>query len=180
MPNWCSNSVTFKHNDAKQIERLVNGYKNNKLFSEFFPTPAELVDNTAPNNKGDELLEKYGSRDWYEWNVNNWGTKWDIGSDSYEDDFYNEGDNSVTISFESAWSPPLAFYENMVELGFEITAYYYESGMAFCGKFEDGEDEYFEIEGNSEWVKENIPNDIDEAFNISENMEAWEEEELEE
>jgi hypothetical protein len=57
---------------------------------------------------------------------------------------------------------------------------YYEPGMGFCGAWMDGEDEYYQIEGNSEWVEANIPEYIDEAFGISENMAQWEEENAEE
>ena len=37
----------------------------------------------------------------------------------------------------------------------------------------------FEIEGNSDWVINNIPEHLDEAFAISENMAQWEEEDEE-
>ena len=73
--------------------------------------------------------------------------------------------------------PPIAAYEKLVGLGFEVEAMYYEPGVSFCGEWNNGEDLYYQIEGNSEWVRENIPEHIDEAFGISEGMEAWEEEE---
>jgi hypothetical protein len=64
-----------------------------------------------------------------------------------------------------------------VELGFEITAYYYEPGMAFVGKWEDGCDDYFEISGHdSTNVREAIGEELDDYFGISEDMAQWEEE----
>jgi hypothetical protein len=37
-------------------------------------------------------------------------------------------------------------------------------------------DDYYSIEGNSDWVKENIPQEIDQEFCISESMAEWESE----
>lgn len=44
-------------------------------------------------------LEEYGAPDWYDWRINNWGTKWN----AYETKLLN--DNS--IGFQTAWSTPL-------------------------------------------------------------------------
>ena len=61
-------------------------------------------------------------------------------------------------------------------MGFAIRAYYYEGGMGFCGSWIDGEDNYYNIEEyKSDWVKENIPSDIDEYMGISDCMELDEE-----
>jgi hypothetical protein len=79
------------------------------------------------------------------------------------------------LSFDTAWSPPIEFYENLEEQGFRIEAFYYEPGMAFCGVYEDGCDDQFDIEGDSDWVEKHIPRRIDEAFAIAESMEMWEE-----
>jgi len=59
--------------------------------------------------------------------------------------------------------------------GYQIEAYYYEPGMNFCGRYtNDGGDEYYQIEGNSDWVVDNIPEEIDIAMGISEMMSEWE------
>jgi hypothetical protein len=84
------------------------------------------------------------------------------------------------LNFDSAWAPPIEAYSKLMSMGFYVEAMYYEPGMGFCGAWFDGNDEYYQIEGNSEWVRENIPEHIDEAFAISEGMEQWEEENAEE
>ena len=43
-------------------------------------------------------LQRYGERDWYEWSITNWGTKWNAS-----DGFVN-ADGS--IEFQTAWSMP--------------------------------------------------------------------------
>ena len=158
MPNWCQNLVTFTHNDPEMITKLVNGANDEQLFNTFVPRPTEKED------------------DWYHWNTENWGTKWDVAP--YEEAFVEgEKSDTVVLGFDSAWAPPVKFYEKMEELGFYVEAYYFEPGMGFCGRYEDGFDEYVEIEGDSKWVKEFVPEYIDEVFDISGAMAEWEEDE---
>jgi hypothetical protein len=66
----------------------------------------------------------------------------------------------------------------LTELGFSVRAYYYECGMGFCGVWEDGNDDYYEIGGESaDNVEDMLPSVLDEMFCISENIREWEEQE---
>jgi hypothetical protein len=86
----------------------------------------------------------------------------------------------VQASFESAWAPPTGAYEKLMEMGFEITAYYYEPGMCFVGKWEDGCDDYYEYGSEtSATVREAIGEELDDYFCISEEMANYEESENE-
>lgn len=180
MPNWCSNGLTLTHSDPAMIERVLKG--KGGLLQEFIPCPQDLIDTVSGFvGEGQALLEakqaaniaKYGYATWYDHNVSEWGTKWDVNADNIE----REDDNTVTLSFESAWSPPIGAYEKLTELGFGVKAFYYEPGMCFVGKWEDGEDECYEYGGaTSETVREMIGEELDEYFGISENMAEWEEE----
>lgn len=188
MPNWCENSVTLRHTDPAMIKRVVDGYNNDKLFGEFFPCPEELTDTVsgsvgAPDSqeqqdhvaKVKDNREKFGYRDWYEWQVNEWGTKWDTGSGDGDTITVDEGATEVGLYFNTAWSPPVRWYEKMEELGFEVRAYYYEQGMAFCGVYTEGSDDEYEVPASSADVASEIPEEINQAFNISERMSEWEE-----
>lgn len=162
MPNWCMNSVRFKHEDPKEIARLVEAYERHEMLSEFAPNP---------NGKDSE--------DWYSHNINEWGTKWDTGGTA--DMIHEQTDDEVFVSFDTAWSPPVRFYEVMEELGWEIEAYYYEPGMAFCGKYTSGYgDEYYDIPESYEEAVENIPTDLDDMFAISERIAEYESEQEDE
>jgi hypothetical protein len=58
---------------------------------------------------------------------------------------------------------------------------YYESGMAFAGVWEEGNDDYYEYGGlDSKGIAETLPAELDEAFGISESVAEWEEENKEE
>lgn len=190
MPNYCDNTLEISHNDPAMIERAKTAFKERRLLQEFCPVPKELMDTMAgfygKDTYEQELLEArekinlkwFGHKNWWDWCVNEWGTKWDVGGD--DGCIARATPNSLSLSFSSAWSPPTEAYRKLEELGFYITAYYYEGGCAFCGSYNEGNDDCFSIDGNSKWVKENIPDYIDETFCISENMAEWEAENQEE
>ena len=193
MPNWCSNVVTFAHDDYNELQKVVAAFNKGQLFNTFVPCPEELhitAGTVGPKDSPEQMelearaaanLEKYGFANWYDWNVANWGTKWDSSGEGFDSVGLTEGDTEVTLTFDTAWSPPIAFFERMVDdHGFSIKAYYYEPGMAFCGLYEDGVDECYDIEGDSTWVEDNIPSAINEMFAISESMSEWEQTEAEE
>ncbi len=157
MPNWCNNTLTLTHVEPSMIERAKRAFQDDKLLNEFIPVPSELL-------KGDG---------WYDYRVNNWGTKWDVGLGQGQINMDKE--HTLGVSFFSAWSPPIAAYEKLSDLGFEIEATYYEPGMMFCGYWDNSNDELYQIEGNADWVRENIPTLIDYNEHISEEMENYDE-----
>lgn len=198
MPNWCNNTITISHPDMAMMKRVVKGYNQNKLLDEFIPIPLELKEGAMNSSElmkirnweykkeldkvREELNRKYfGYKDWYDYCVSEWGTKWDIGRDSAPTLLMKDiKDKTVTFDFDSAWSFPSGAYEKLVDMGFSIKAYYFEGGMGFCGIWENGSDDYYEIHGNSEWVLNNIPASINQHFGISDNMAEWEAENAEE
>lgn len=182
MPNWCNNTVEIHHTDPAMIERVRKGFNAGALLNEFIPCPAELHDHESPNRDealAQRFLEQYGAKDWYDWQVRNWGTKWDIGGEFEATD--KEGGGLVLV-FDSAWSPPTDAYQTLVdEFGFSIRAYYYEPGMAFAGMWEDGVDDFYEYGGmSSEQAEAELPTELNEMFNISEEIAQYEEEESQE
>ena len=189
MPNWCQNTVTFFHEDPEMVRRVVAGYTGNGIMQEFHPCPQDLIDTMAGSHlpgspeqaqleaREQANVELYGFKNWYDWCVANWGTKWDITSSGNGDPAVGDDGLTEQFSFDSAWSPPLEFYKKMEEMGFTVDAFYYEPGCAFCGRYSEGVDDYHDIRGNSDWVEKNIPEAIVEMFAISDNMSMWEQEE---
>ena len=187
MPNWVDNTITLKHSDPTMIKRAHDALERGEFLNEFHPVPPDLKI-VAGRVGGDEDAEqqalvlqenanrdKYGYANWYDWCVNEWGTKWDVGDEGSAT--LNE-DGSLTASFNSAWSPPIEAYRMLEYLGFKIKAYYFEGGMMFAGIYEDGDDDYYEIGGmNSEQINAELPKELDEMFGISEQVEEYESEE---
>ena len=146
MPNWCLNKLTISHEDLSKVMEFVKAYKKGKVCEYYLPRPE--------------------NEDWYSWNIANWGTKWDIGSDNGEVHGLNPTivDNEATMSFDSAWSPPLGLYKELVLRGFRIIASYFEPGMSYCGIWIDGDDLYTEY-GNDKGL---IPVQVWEDYNLDE------------
>lgn len=189
MPNWCNNTVTLEHKDPAMIARAKAAFLDGRLLDEFIPVPKSLHivsgrcgDDDNPEQIALEAAQKrnievHGYKDWYDWSVNEWGTKWDVGGN---DGTYNDIEGGIILGFDSAWSPPIQAYEKLFYMGFKIRAMYYESGMAFAGIYEDGSDEYYEYGGmNSDQIAEELPAELDEAFGISESVAEWEAENAE-
>lgn len=190
MPNWCSNQVTFRHDDSKMISRAKKAFLEGKLLEEFIPVPEDLKDSETTTNYGDsekqaeadKLREQcrklHGYQSWYDFCVNEWGTKWDVG-DPYG--IFAESEHELSLTFESAWSPPVTAYDKMLDLGFEIVAFYYEPGVAFVGKYDNGYDDFYEYGGeNSQSVREAIGEELDDMWGISQSMAEFEEDQKDE
>jgi len=142
MPNWCSNHFKISHSDPMMIEKVIQGSISEKLGETFVPIP-ESVDE-------------------YNWCVTNWGTKWDFGCkeiSDFRDGFWGG-------YFDTAWSPPLEWYQAMSKLGFKIEAYWHEGGNCFAGSYiDDVVTEYNDMDCDS--VKE-LPQEFDDLFSVYE------------
>lgn len=191
MPNWCDNKLRVTHSDPAALEKFKDAWNSGELLQTLIPCPAELT-NTMCGFKAEgyerelhELQQKlnekhFGYANWYDWRVNEWGTKWDVG---YRDDRENlavietdpDGVPFIEVGFDSAWSPPVEAYDKLTDMGYTIQAYYYEPGMAFCGRYDEDGDFTLKIEGNYKWAKKHLPQDINEAFGIVETMMNYEE-----
>jgi hypothetical protein len=183
MPNWCGNTLTISHEDPEMIVRAKAAFANGEFLNEFIPVPADLKE-TIAGSVGDpdeqaklveqtkSNIERHGYGNWYDFCVGEWGTKWDVGDGS---GIQTWDDHELVVYFDSAWAPPIAAYEKLLDLGFTVYATYYESGSAFAGIFEDGMDDYYDLSGmDSGDVQQQLPSDLDDAFGISESMAEWE------
>lgn len=120
MPNWCNNIVTFRHEDPTQITKIVDAINGAGLFQTFVPIEGEIDREKA---------------------IANWGTKWDVATEDVTVNPLDE--HGINLVFNTAWSPPLEFYREMVNLGFDVDAYYFEPGMAYIGQWLNGADDYY-------------------------------------
>lgn len=158
MPNWCSNSFTVSHEDPEMIRKFARGVNEGTLFSDLVPLSTKEWDyNTA---------------------VEEWGTKWDI---SGGDVSVSEDGKSCYGWFETAWSPAIAAYEKLEELGFSLEVMYHEPGMVYAGKYSDGVDICYEYDFSKENWREGIDDtDVLELLECEyENWQQWNSEEEE-
>ena len=153
MPNWCHNRVTISSNnydDDSQFKELVKKFKSDRPFNSILPQPdwkniknedGELPVIREQKNQDGEVIfttsefPKSGKNDdrWYNWCVNNWGTKWDAydfcGAD-VEEEF-----GSATFEFNTAWGPAEGIYQYIVDHypDVDVSWFYDEPGMEFAG-----------------------------------------------
>ena len=188
MPNWCNNNLTLTHEDPAMILRAKEALDRGEFLNEFIPVPEDLKITSGFLGDGDaqkELerqtkanVEKYGYGNWYDYCVNEWGTKWDVGADGQAT---LTSPNTITMGFDSAWAPPVPAMEKFQELGFKVKLIYWESGMCFAGLFDENGDDYIDYSNMSAAeLAEEINPEVDECMCIVENLQMWEEENKEE
>ena len=190
MPNWCNNYLELEHDDPAMIERAKKAFAEGKLLEEFCPVPASL--HIVAGRVGDDSdeaqikleedtkrnLEVHGYANWYDYCVNEWGTKWDVGGDGQAS---QDSPTDLQLNFDSAWAPPIAAMEKFQDLGFKVKLIYWESGMCYCGLFDENGDDYFDYtDMSADEVDKAINDEVDECMCIVENLRMWEEENEEE
>lgn len=193
MANEVLNYVVVRHSDPALIEELSNSVSSadKGLFAKYLPLPDSVTDdghvsffeaydldkmqvemNRALTSQETEsliqkYLEKYGLPPRRQWFQDNWGCTTDameIASDKVSD-------NEVRIEFSTNWTPPLRFYQFLIDkLGYQVVAYYYDYFSPLAGKWESGIDWQCTWE-SLEDAKKVIPADLDEIFHVVEELE---------
>jgi len=154
MPNWCNNTFNVE-GDKETIDKFETylDEKNGKDWFNFFaPTPVELKEDG-----------------WYEWNVSNWGCKWNCDAQDWSRD-----GNTISFWFDSPWGPPVELYYKIEQAGLTVKAEYMEEGMRFVGEFVNGSDETYEYQDVEDL--DNIPDNLVENWNLHDQFENWEDE----
>jgi len=198
MPNWCSNSVRITGPNPK-IEKLKKAIEANEFLHHLFPMPAELKGTTAgpqattraEKQARARLTKKYGYDNWYDWSINNWGTKWEVVTDDHnkpevtELTEQNEGESELNFYFETAWSPPIGAYEKYLTDNEEVSIFatYYEPGCDFMGVWDSGGDSCYQVsdyKSDDDFWNTDDGQLLDDHYGILESITDYEEEQAEE
>ena len=170
MPNWCSNNIKIV-GDVETLSQLKPVIEaGTGLLQAIAPMPAELEGTTAPSD----------SPNWYDWCLNNWGTKWDP---EVHLEFTDNGDGTAEITgwFDSAWSPPVDAFQTLSEDWDScfIELMYEEPGMCFvgCWDSEGGDDHYEYDDATSKTINDIVPAYLVKEFALDERLAEYEEEE---
>ena len=190
MPNYCNNVVEIR-GPVQVVKALVDHRLD---FMKIYPYPKDL-DIVAGRSGADDSpeqiqlvaaeesnLKKYGYKNWYDWCVSEWGTKWNAGGSDNADmqiDWDEDGDDSIALfQFDTAWAPALGVLQKLrddhPELSVECR--YHEPGVGFMGVWTDGHDRcYDNIQGSKDtfWQSDD-GRLLDETFDIVESMQEWE------
>ena len=148
------NQPVTKHfpdtNYDKELEKWVDTpatqHYSNPVFSFWnviAPTDLEAYYGESYKSDNEDLIEKIKEEfavgmDWYNWNVRNWGTKWDIcvsdgekySNTTLEIDEYG----SLLYHFETAWSPVIEVIDALAQMYPELVFdYEYEEEQGWGG-----------------------------------------------
>ena len=127
MPNWVYNSLTVTAPSGDKMElqsflREMEMPRPEMVYDGFEPTGEIKLGEggfsfwniiAPPADKLDEYFgrtgyvngEQVGNTDtnWYSWNSDNWGCKWDAGDGDIE---FEDEDNQIRITFQTPWDYP--------------------------------------------------------------------------
>lgn len=123
MPNWCYTTLTITGSEEKikELSELINS--TDELCNALIPRPETEQEN------------------WYDWNCENWGSKWDVRDLQVE---WEEADE-IHLSFSTAWSPIVPIFQHLEKLGFEVNAEYKDECYMFAGQYEGEVNTLFDI-----------------------------------
>ena len=150
MPNHVLNELIFYGVDAEMQSAILaqTCCGDGKVdFSILVPEPLNMWRGSVGSQH-----EKAFGRTGLDWNRTNWGTKWN----AYSHQPTLQTDDSLTLIFETAWSPPypwLAAVMNKLSLPFDHN--WLNEGMerAVSGRF------WFSEQWGPEWKEEPSPED---------------------
>lgn len=163
MPNWVTTEIKIR-GKAEDLAAFVKkhivtqeyegGGKEDILdFETVIPSPKTAKECPADyiaNEKSHIVpLEDRPWFDWYKWNINYWGTKWNSSNTSYPeaDSILTQGSTEIEIWLDTAWSPAMPVYEKLQEMypNLKIDVYYGDEGGFFVGHLHsNGVDECYE------------------------------------
>lgn len=123
MPNWVDNALSFKGSkeDISKIkEQLSKPHKTywSGVEEEVSGEVLSYWNMVSPPEEKFDLYFGQGSLasedktwGWYNWNISNWGCKWDAS----EAMITYDSDREITYHFQSPWSPPLEAVSKLSE-----------------------------------------------------------------
>lgn len=166
-------SCILRHPQFYTMDRFAN--RSEKELNEYLEIGKKYV----------EIFKEYGAKDWYDWSICHWGTKWN----AYDTYLETLDEYSVILSFQTAWSGVPNIIQKLTEMFPTITFdyKYADEDMGYnCGEGygEDGEFSLLMLQGGSEEAIETYAlcwgYDIDEFYQDDEghwHNREWEDEE---
>jgi hypothetical protein len=191
MPNYCNNNIRITA-DKETVAKIAQSLKSNSdhgFLDCIHPMPTELKDTVAGSDnakpefqkkQSEQLIEKYGADNWYDWRVENWGTKWEV-NECYGDPVISDDGETIEFGFDTAWSPAIGAYQNFLSSNPDASLFatYYEPGCDFMGVWDSGDDRYYTVSGytaDDDFWSTDDGKLLDDYYGISEQKAEWEEE----
>jgi hypothetical protein len=152
MPNWVSNTLNISGDENKIaiIKKEIANEETKEVidFNKIVPMPPHSETFFADGGVGIEEREKYGKNNWYDWSVENWGTKWNCCETVLSD----EEEDKLSYYFDTAWDPCVPIAQAIAKkYGVNVELIYADEDIGYhCGLVEFDENgnqincEYYE------------------------------------
>ena len=151
MPNNTDVRLYISHDSDKRVDDMEWVFNTDEPFNQILPMPDDIL----RDNLTMEQRKASNGRNWYDWSIANWGTKWD----AYEVRTQRIADNTLYVMLETAWSPPIPVFRKLEEMGFKIEATFLDEGHMYIGRYADGVEELFDVDGE-------IPHSLRDEYDI--------------
>lgn len=134
--------------------RIVTAEEREEFLKDKAMGNALLYGEPITKKMSKDFIDRFGCDNWYNWQVNNWGTKWDADVYHIDSNLLSEPNSSevtLKVCFSTAWSPPTNWFNSLCdmlrddEVSMEIR--YSESGMGFAGTHYFNSGERWDAEG---------------------------------
>ncbi len=117
MPNYIKNVVTFQQNE-KYINQSLSFEQQILLFKEEINTKLLPMIINKNNDFDFEILIPTDPTNWYNFNIANWGCKWNAGNcdflpEGVSLEEYIETELCNTFTFDTAWSTPFNYFKTL-------------------------------------------------------------------
>jgi hypothetical protein len=113
MPNHVTNTLELYSDEVGLIEQVLKEISSTDDeehsvidFRKIVPQPDSIFLGGLGMKEEQECREQ-GIPDWYSWNCEYWGTKWN----AYSTELLDSGEYNAVIRFDTAWSPPIPVIE---------------------------------------------------------------------
>ena len=109
-----------------------------------FNAVVKTPDDIFQGNLGQEERKKYGNRNWYDWNYENWGTKWN----AYDTRYFGGDDTTLVFEITTAWGTPWPIWQELERQGLTVKGVYFGEmeGYDWIGDGQEAFDAYAEVE----------------------------------
>ena len=119
MPNWVK-TIVHAVNEKVDFTKFTND-DGDFTFEKVIPMPEDIY----REDLGERERQQYGSRNWYDWSIENWGTKWDACDVNTE---------KRTVIFNTAWDFALPVIRELAKMVGDLLCFYADEDIGCnCG-----------------------------------------------
>jgi hypothetical protein len=157
MPNWCNNRLSVSGPKADVLTFIEKAKSADSVlsFESLVPPKYDDPDYQDAKEAHVEGTTDHPTFNWYRWQKDHWGTKWDVNPDEVSldtNESFDGNDLEAVYEFATAWCAPTEFYEAITAMFPTLTfdAYGWEPGCSVWFQYfgSDGES----MESNSETI----------------------------